>query len=86
MSTHCRNGHRIESAKDRLRNGYCRECQRDDNRKYRLKQAAALALVRSLEARGIHVDIDRMALGTDPTATPEAVAERLVSVFGPGVD
>lgn len=86
MPTACPQGHEIRSSADRGADGFCKECRRVASQAYRLKQRASLELVRSLEARGIHVDLDTMAVGTDPTATPEAVAERLVSVFGPGVD
>ena len=85
MSSSCPKGHLINTSQDRV-NGYCRKCQLEDSRRYRLKQKAAIDLVRALADRGVHIDIDTMALGTDPTATPQAVADRLVAVFGPSID
>jgi len=91
MSSQCPHGHQIKSSQDRLPNGYCRECQRDQNRRYRLKQRAALELVRALEAGGVHVDPDTLTLTltltTEPTTAPTGVvAQRLVDVHGDGIE
>ncbi|GCE42767.1 hypothetical protein Rhow_006896 [Rhodococcus wratislaviensis] len=72
----------MHPAHDKTKTGQCRLCSLATDKAYKTKQRAALELVRALEARGVHVDIDTMALGTDPTTTPEAVADRLVAQFG----
>ncbi|WNF42360.1 hypothetical protein [Rhodococcus sp. SG20037] len=53
VSEQCPHGHIIRSSNDRLSTGYCRECQRQQNRRYRQKQRAAMDLVKALEAEGL---------------------------------
>ncbi|REE72177.1 hypothetical protein C8E05_1565 [Rhodococcus wratislaviensis] len=80
----CRNN--LHPAHDKTKTGQCRSCSLATDKAYKAKQRAALELVRALEAQGVHVDLDTMALGTDPGATPEAVAQSIVNRFGEGIE
>ena len=51
--TRCPQGHEIRSNADRTVSGYCRECKRADDRLDRLKQRAALDVVKIFEAAGV---------------------------------
>lgn len=89
----CPHGHPIRSAADRLPNGYCRQCQRDQNRrqrdKQRMKLQAAQALVETLTKHGVIVDPDTLELKHAPgqsRTAPEAAADELVRRCGEGVD
>ena len=55
MHTQCPHGHLIQTSRDRLPNGYCRACQRDQNQRYRRKRRMALDVVRALEEHGLMV-------------------------------
>lgn len=53
MHEQCPHGHVIRDSTDRLPNGYCRECQRIQCRRYRDRQRAAMDLAKALEAQGL---------------------------------
>lgn len=73
----CPHGHPIRSSADRDRQGYCLECRRLGNRRYRSRAMAALELAMALESHGIPVTrseppVDRRQLAAD-------IARRLAS-------
>ncbi|EKT81852.1 hypothetical protein WSS_A15209 [Rhodococcus opacus M213] len=76
----CRNN--LHPAQDKNSSGQCRLCSLATDRTYKAKQRAALELVRALEARGVHVDIESLALSENPTASAQQAADRIVSEFG----
>lgn len=53
MPSQCPHGHVIRDRSDRLPNGYCRECQRQQSRRYRERQRAAMDLAKALETGGL---------------------------------
>ncbi|KXF54647.1 hypothetical protein AXA44_40565 [Rhodococcus sp. SC4] len=83
MPEACAQGHTIRSSADRYKDGWCKQCRKAKNEQYRLKQKAALALVRALESGGVHIDPDTLTLTTEPTTAPTGVvAQRLVDEHG----
>lgn len=74
--TPCPQGHEIRSSADRTRQGFCRECQRNCDRRNRMKNRAALDVVRIFEAAGAVFQVDGV-----PVAA-EDVAAQLVRLYG----
>lgn len=74
--TQCPAGHEIRSTADRTTNGYCRACKREDDRLIRLKNRAALEVVRIFEAAGVRFQDDGLPLPA------EDVARQLVALYG----
>lgn len=78
--TVCPRGHEVRSNSDRTRQGRCRQCQRDDDRLQRLKNRAALDVVRVFEAAGVRFQ------NAGVPVDAEAVARQLVAVYGGGIE
>jgi hypothetical protein len=74
--TACPAGHHIRSSADRTNQSHCRQCKRETDRLNRLKQRAALDVVKVFEAAGVRFQNDGV-----PVAA-EDVARQLVAIYG----
>jgi len=74
--TQCPHGHDIRSSADRSTQGACRQCKREDDRERRIRNRAALDVVKVFEAAGavFHRNGDPL--------DAEDVARQLVAIYG----
>ena len=79
-SDYCPAGHYVPLSSDRNTVGTCRECHREANRKLRLKNRAALDVVKVFESAGVQFQEN----GQPIDATE--VARQLVEKFGDTVN
>ncbi len=80
MSTdYCPVGHHVPVASDRTAFGSCRVCHREANRKLRLKNRAALDVVKVFESAGVQFQEDGQPIDA------AEVARQLVEKFGDSV-
>lgn len=72
---YCINGHPTPLSTDRRSAGGCSECHREANRILRLKNRAALDVVKAFEAAGVNFQLEGKPLPA------ELVAKQLVEKF-----
>lgn len=75
-SDYCVNGHYVPLSSDRTGSGGCRECGREANRVLRLKNRAALDVVKVFESAGVQFQNNGQPMDA------AEVARQLVEKFG----